>query len=626
MAWAFIAVIGVPLVLTFVGGDTTFGGSGSAASVNGEDIPAVEFQRVLQDRMVARQQETRSQLSPEVEEQLKRETLDGLVLNRAVIQFIREAGFRVSAQRVAEHIRTLPNFQVGGQFSKPAYDAALAANGVQAAAFESEQRSLLEVNQLQDGIAQSAFFTPGEFRRIIALDQQRRDLEYVLLDPKAIAAGITPTDAEIQAWYATNGTGFQTEETVDLDYLEISLADTARDDVPDEAELRKAYDEDPTRFRSAEERQARHILISTGTDRGDAEAKALADEVAKKLADGGDFAALAAQYSADPGSAARGGDLGFAGRGVYVEAFEKALFALQPGETSAPVKTEFGYHIIRLEALKASDGQDFEQVRAQLADALREQKAQDRFYALAERLDDLALENPGSLEPAAREAELQIRRYSGYKRTGGGPFGDNADLASAVFSDAVLEGGENTPLIELDSGRVVIARVAEHRLPAARPLAEVREEVVTRLRTTRAATEARSQGEAILKRQQAGEDLATVSASMGLSLLKTGPVLRRSPVLPADLLAAVFRAPAAADGKPVVRGVSLADGGYAVFRLNQVIPGEPGQIPQEQRDTQQRVLAQRSAQAELAALAAELRTTAKVVVAKDLFKAQDVAD
>ncbi|MCL4781157.1 MAG: peptidyl-prolyl cis-trans isomerase [Gammaproteobacteria bacterium] len=626
MAWAFIAVIGVPLALTFVGGDGTFSGGGTAATVNGEDIPLVDFQRVLQDRMVARQQETRSALSPEVEEQLKRETLDGLVLNRAVIQFVRDAGFRVSAQRVVDHIRTLPNFQVGGQFSKPAYDAALAANAVPAALFESEQRSLLEVNQLQDGIAGSSFFTPAEFRRIIALDQQRRDLDYVLLDPKVLGAAITPTEAEIQAWYATNAAEFQTAETVDLDYLEISLADTARDYVPDEAELRKAYDEDPTRFRSAEERQARHILISAGSGRTDAEASALADEIAKKLADGADFAALATQYSSDPGSAARGGDLGFAGRGVYVEAFEQALFALQPGQTSAPVKTEFGYHIIRLEAIKASDGQSFEQVREQLAESLREQKAQDTFYALAERLDDLALESPGSLEPAARELGLQIRRYPGYTRAGGGPFGDNADLGSAVFSEAVLEGGENTPLIELDSGRVVVARVAEHKLPEARPLAEVRDQIVERLRTRGAASEARKLGEEILNRQQAGEDLASVAASMGLNLLKTGPVFRRSPVLPPDLLAAVFRAPAPSGDKPVVRGVALADGGYAVFRLNGVIPGQPDQIPQEQRDAQQRILGQRTAQAELAAFAAELRGTAKVVVAKDLFKAEELAN
>ena len=204
LAWVVIAIIGVPLALTFVGGDSTFTGGSTAASVNGEDIPAVEFQRVLQDRMVARQQETRSQLSPEVEEQLKRETLNGLVLNRAVIQFVRESGFRVSAQRVADHIRSLKNFQVGGQFSKPAYDAALAANGISATAFEASSVPVLEVNQLQNGIAGSAFFTPAEFRRIISLDQQRRDIDVVLFDPKLLGAAITPTDVEIQAYYATN--------------------------------------------------------------------------------------------------------------------------------------------------------------------------------------------------------------------------------------------------------------------------------------------------------------------------------------------------------------------------------------------------------------------------------------
>jgi peptidyl-prolyl cis-trans isomerase D len=622
-AWVVIALIGIPLALTFVGGDGTFTGASAAASVNGEDIPAVEFQRILQDRMVAVQQQTRGPVSPELEEQLKRETLNGLVLNRAVTQFVREAGFRVSAQRLADHIRSLPTFQVGGQFSKPAYDATLAANGISATAFEAEQRSLLEVNQLQNGIAGSAFFTPAEFRRIISLDQQRRDIEYVLFDPKVLGAAIVPTDAEIQAYYATNPAQFQTEETVDLEYLEVSMADAARDYVPDEATLRKAYDEDPTRFRTAEERQARHILITIGAERTDVEAKALADEVERKLADGADFAALAAQYSGDPGSAARGGDLGFAARGVYVEPFEQALFTMQPGETSAPIKTEFGYHIIRLDAVKASVGQDFAEAREQLAESLREKKAQDDFYALAERLDDLALENPGSLEPAAKDTGLQIRRYQGYTRGGGGPFADNPDLISAVFSDAVLEGGENTPLIELDQDRVVVARIAEHKLPTARPLAEVRDEIATRLRSLSASTEARNQGEAILRRQQAGEDLAAVTASMGLDLLKTGPILRRSPVLPPELLMAVFRAPAPADDKPVVRGVSVGDGGYAVFRLNRVIPGDPAQIPQEQRDTQQRILAERSAQSEMSALAAELRTTAKVVVAKDLFKAED---
>lgn len=622
-AWVVIALIGVPLALTFVGGDGTFTGASTAASVNGEDIPAVEFQRILRDRMVTLQQQSRSQISPEVEEQLKRETLNGLVLNRAVTQFVRESGFQVSAQRVADHIRNLPSFQVGGQFSKPAYDATLAANGISPAAFEAEQRSLIEVNQLQNGIASSAFFTPVEFRRIISLDQQRRDIEYVLFDPKVLGVAIKPTEAEIQAYYATNPDQFQTEETVDLEYLQVSMAAAARDYEPDEATLRKAYDEDPTRFRSAEERHARHILITVGAERTDTEAKALAEDIESKLADGADFAALAAQYSGDPGSAARGGDLGFAGRGVYVEPFEQALFAMQPGETSAPVKTEFGYHIIRLDAVKASAGQDFAEVREQLAASLREKKAQDDFYGLAERIDDLALENPGSLEPAAREVGLPLSRYQGYTRGGGGPFGDNPDLISAIFSDAVLEGGENTPLIELDEGRVVVARIAEHHLPAARPLAEVHDEIAARLRTLRASTDARNQGEAILKRQQAGEDLAAVTASMGLDLLKTGPVLRRSPVLPPELLLAVFRAPAPADDKPVVRGVALGDGGYAVFRLNRVIAGDPAQIPQEQRDIQQRILTERSAQSEMSALAAELRRTAKVVVAKDLFKAED---
>ena len=626
VAFVVLLLIAVPLALTFVSSDVTVSGSGFAARVNGEDIPTADFQRVFQNRLVAEQQAAQGELPKAAEEQLKRQVLDGLVLNRAVNQYVRDLGFRVSSAKVIDSIRTMPVFQVGGAFSKQAYDAALVSQGMTPTAFEREQQSNLAVRQLQEGLVESSFFTPAEFRRVIELDQERRDVAYVLFDPRVLGAAIDVSDADVQSYYAANGSQFQSPESAKLEYVEVALPDLARDYTPDEDALRKAYDADPTRFRSAEERRARHILIAIDANRTDDAAKALADEIAGKLAKGADFAALAAQYSSDTGSASRGGDLGFAARGNYVAAFENALFALAPGATSAPVKTEFGYHIIRLDELRPGAERRFDEVRVQLTGELRNQKAQDEFYALAERVEDLALENPTSLESVAKDTGLTVRQFAGYTRTNGGPFGNNAELSNAVFSPGVLDGSENTPLIELDDAHAIVARVAEHQLPAVRPLDQVRDEVIARLRALRATTEAERRGKAIVQRVTAGEGLPAVLGAAGLSLTEAGLLTRRSPTVPPELLTAVFRSPkpdATQVGKAVVHGISVGDGGYAVFQLRSVVTGQPELIPQQQRDERKRALAQRVASGETEALAAQLRESADVVVAPTLFKVDD---
>jgi len=622
IAVAVLLIIGVPLALTFVSGDFSVSSGGFAARVNGEDIDQVDFQRVYQNELVTRQQASGGALSPEADEQLKRETLDALVLNRAVTQFVDEQGYRIGAATVIDHIRSQPLFQVGGQFSKPAYDATLAAQGVSPVAYEAEQQSVLAIRQLQEGLVQSAFFTPAEFRRLIALDQERRDVSYLVLDPVALAANADISETDVQAYFAANSSDFQSPESATVEYVEVALDDMARDFTPDENAIRAAYEADPTRFRTAEERRARHILIAVDASRTDEAARTLADEIAGRLAAGEDFAALAARYSGDPGSASRGGDLGFAAPGNYVEAFDEALFALAPGETSPPVKTEFGYHIIRLEEVKAGAEQGLDQVREQLAAELRQQKAQDEYFALAERIDDLALENPNSLEPVARETALTVRRIDGFTRAGGGPFGNSPGLVQAIFSPGVLEGAENTPLIELDDTRAVVARVAEFKPPAALPLEQVRPAIVDRLRRLRGTTEALSRGQKVLEQARATGDLRKAAAAEGLVVTDAGPLTRRTAAVPPDLLAAVFRAPKPA-GQPVVEGAELAGGGYAVFQIRAVVTGEPDAIPQQQRDDQKRALAQRAALNETQALASSLREAADVVVAPDLFKAED---
>ena len=622
IAIVVLLLIGVPLALTFVGGDFTITGSGFAAKVNGEEIPNVDFQRVYQNRLVAEQQAAGGQLPAGADELAKKQALDNLVMNRVVSQFIHDAGFRASPSQVVRHIQAEPVFQVDGKFSKAAYDATLASQGINPAAYERDQQNNLAITQMQDGLRDSAFVTSREYRRMIALDQQRRVVAYAVLDPRTLGADIKISDEEVQAYYAANGSQFQTPESADLEYVEVNLADMGRGYVPDEAALHAAYDADPTRFKAAEERHARHILITVTKDRDDAAAKALAADIERQLKEGADFAKLAAKYSDDPGSAAKGGDLGFAGRGTYVPPFEDALWSMTAGETSKPVKSEFGYHIIHLDAIRAAAARDFNSVRDQLTEELRKKKASDEYYALAEHLDDLALENPTSLDPVAKDTGLVLHRFAAYSRTNTGPFGGNTNFSDAVFSPAVLEGSENTPLIELDDAHAVVARVSQYRPAAPKPLAEVRDEIVARLRAQRASTEARDRGEAIVRKAKAGEALATLVGAAGLKLTDASPLTRQSPGIPVDLLTAVFRAPV--PGKtPVVEGAVLADGGYGIFELSKVVQGSAEGIPQQQVDQGRKAVADTTAVAEVQALATDLREAARIVVAPDLFKAAD---
>jgi peptidyl-prolyl cis-trans isomerase D len=620
VAVGILALIAIPLAITFGRMDAGTSAGNTAAQVNGEPIAMRDFDRIYQDQLALEQQAATGPLPPGLANDLKQRVLDQLVLNRAVSQFVRDLDFRASDARVAEAIRKQPAFQVGGEFSKTAYEAALASRGISPTLYEEDQRSFLGLAQLQDSLLAGAFLTPAEYRRYLQLELERRTAAWVVLDATAIAGDLPVSDADIEQFHAANPDLFRSEESVALEYIETAVADLGRDYVPDEAAIRAAYDSaEPGRFFTAEERRSRHILLAITPERDEAATLKLATELAGRLAGGADFAALAREYSSDTGSAGRGGDLGFTARGAYVPEFDEALFNLAPGKVSAPVRTQFGFHLIRLDEVKPGSERSFDQVRAEIADELRQARAQDEFVALAERLDDLALENPGSLEPVANATGLPVRRIDPFTRTGGGPLGGDPRLVDAIFEAGVLTGEENTRLIELDGGRALVARVAEHRLAEPKPLAQVRGEVIERLRAQRGAGVARERGEALVKQLEQGADITTAAA--GLPLVGPLEVNRRATVVPPELLNAIFRAPRPTAG-PVARGVELPTG-YAVFRLDAVRSGNPDEVPRELRDQRKQQLARQVGLTEVETLASALKSTAKVSVSPDIFRETD---
>ena len=622
-AIAIIATIAVALTITLVDTDTFTGSANFAARVNGEQIAIADFRQVAQQQLLEQEEILRAELTPEARQQIERNVLEGLVRNRVVAQYVREEGYRISDARLADHIRGLPAFQVAGKFSADGYAAALASQGVSVETFQEEQRAALQIQQLQDGLLESSFFTPAEFRRFVLLEGEQRRVSFAILDPSLLLASVPVAEADLKAWYDGHPKDFESVESVALEYVEVKLADFGSS-APTEADLRAAYDAAPERFVAVEQRRARHILVAIDQDTDDAKAASLAAELRKRLDAGEDFAELARQYSDDPGSAQSGGDLGWAGSGTYVAPFERALFAQAAGEISAPVKTEFGYHIIQLQELRAGARKSFEDVRDELLREATARGSQDQFYALTEKMDDAALESPGSLAPVALAADRPVQRIETFTRAGEGPFAGNRRVIDAAFSAALLEDGENSALIEAAEGHAVILRVAQHRPVKLRPFAEVRAEVEAGYRRGRAAELVKERGEALLEKARGGADFSLAAAEAGATLVAPSQVLARGATeAPADLVARIFRTTRPAPGKSTYDGLSLADDRYAAFRLEEVVPGDPAAIPREQRDARKGLLGRQTAVSEVTGLAAELREAADVVIAPTLFEQPD---
>jgi peptidyl-prolyl cis-trans isomerase D len=619
IAVLIIGAIGVTLVISF-GNMRQGGATGNfAAKVNGEEIAVRLYQRTVQNQLARQQEALQGELPEILQQQIRQNVLEGLVRNKIVQQYVRDSGFRLDDDRMRSFIRNQSAFQVGGEFNPKSYKAVLASQGLTREYFEQEQRIQLEVRQLQDAIISSSFFTPSEYRRYIELLAEEREATIIVLDSADLVDGIAVDESALKTYYEAHPDEFRLPESVSLEYIEIQLDDVAAEVNVDEEAIRKYYNDYADLYIAEDQRQGRHILITLDDDTDEAAAQSLIDELYRRLLDGEDFATLAREYSDDRVSAEQGGDLGWASRGDYVEAFEAALFELEVDAVSSPVRSEFGFHIIRLDAIQAGALRTYDEVREEIYDELTQQMATDRFYALAERVDDLALENPTSLDVVESETGLEIQSIERFTRQGGEPFGYNAQMVGAAFSLALLEDGENSPLIETADESAVVLRVTEYRESSLQPLTEVRDRVAASIRVQQAGELAWERGQQILGRLQAGESPDDMAAEFGVEVLRPGVLTRGSNEVGAELLAEIYRTPRPVGDETTYRGISLANGGYAVFRLDKFVAGRAEAIPQEARDQRKEVLAQQNGSNTFMAVVGDLREQAKVIVAPGLL-------
>ena len=414
------------------------------------------------------------------------------------------------------------------------------------------------------------------------------------------------SDDDVKAYYDAQASDFMSPEQVILEYVELkkdvlfSQVDVNEDD------LKNAYESEVANL--AEQRQAAHILVEVNDSVSDDDAKAKIDDVQKRLQGGEDFAVLAKEFSDDPGSASEGGDLGYAGPGVYDPAFEESLYALEQGQVSAPVRSEFGWHLIKLLGVQAAEVPSFDSLKEKLERDLKVSKVEQRFVELTKQLEDSAFESSDLAQPA-QELGLEVKTTEPFGREGGEGVAANRQVLQAAFSPEVLEDAGNSGAMELDPETVVVVRVKEHKKPEQLAFEQVAESIRAQLTTVRANEAAKAKGEELLAALRDGKT-PTDSADQTWNVVEAA-TRSQDGVEPA-VLQALFRMAKPTDaGSPTFSGVSLNNGDYIAIRLNGVSEPEEA-LADEDKAMYSRFLASRSGQQDFAAFRKQLEAKADI--------------
>lgn len=621
--WVATLFLGaVAVVFVFWGIDFQSKSSTFAAKVDGEKIPVETVRRAWQQRMSQMQQMMQGEIPPDIIKSQQKALLDQFVRQTLLTQRARENGYHVSDNALARRVMEIPQFQADGKFSADRYHALIQQSGMTTAKFEADLKTELLVTQIQNAVIDSAFVTPAELQRRYRLEKQERELDYVLIAASSFSDQIKLTDAQIQSWYDGHKSDYLTPETVDLEYLELTRASAESSVTVTDQALKDYYEQSKERFESPERRKARHVLITATDGLDDAGAQKKAQEIADKAKAGADFAQLAKDNSKDPGSAQQGGDLGWAQRGMFVGPFEDTLFAMQSGEIRGPIKTQFGYHVIRLDEIEAGKLRTFDDVRPELEAEYRKDQSQKLFYDQSEKMGEQAFAALTELAPVARTLNLPLHTLKGFTRQGGGELGADANAIEAAFSDDVMERRQNSPLVAIGEDRAVVLRVTDHKPAEPKLLAEVRAQIETLLRTNLTREAAAKQGSSMIERLQKGESWATVTAASGQAGVGRRFVNRQDAIAPPAVIRAAFAASPSriSADKPFYAGIVTDDGNYAVYALTAVRAGDPAAEAAGDRSKRRLQVERQRGNEEFAAYLDEAEQKADVVRHENVFE------
>jgi len=627
--WIAYIIVGIIIIpFAFWGVNQYFSGGEEVvvATVGDAEIQQADYRRALENRRAQLRQVLGENFQPEMANSLefRRGVLDDLISRSLLEQHADEYGYRVGDELLAQWIRSNPRFQQDGQFSPDVYRGAVAQMRLTEAGFERRLRRQLVLEQLRSGIRESGFVTDERRSRLLQLSLQERRFDYAVLAADRFVGQVQITESDIKEEYEANSDRYRTPESLKVEYVKLSVEELASSISVSEDEIQQAYEQEKDRFTTDPVRRASHILIETPSDAGDQQRQQALEEardILEQLRSGADFAELAREHSDDPGSASNGGDLGRIQPGAMVQPFEDALFELEEeGALTEPVRTRFGYHIIKLTEYEPGRTKPLEAVRDQLVEELRAEQAEALFLDRAEAFRNISYEQPQSLEPVADQLDLQIRETDWFTRNQGDGIAANPEVRETAFSGEVYNDGLNSRAIELDINTLVVLRRLDSQPASIKPLEQVRDDIVARLERRKAEEQVASLGPEIVDGLESGTSWQEVIDEYALAA-ETVTLSRadsNNDSAPAGAVVdAVFRLPLPEEGDPVPGGLALADGDYALFRLLEVIEGDVEQAPEDLRQRVDNSLQRRTDQDMVQQYIADLREQAEVTVKEE---------
>jgi peptidyl-prolyl cis-trans isomerase D len=559
--------------------------STAPASVNGIDVSAQDFENGMRQQQARMRQMLGENFDPTLFEtpEIKKAVLDGLVGQKLLVQRAKAAGLTVTDDQVATVIAGVEAFQVDGKFDKKRYEMVLSNKQLSPLMFEAQVREDLLAQQMREVFAQNGFVANNSVDTIIRLNEQQRVISVATVPFQSFLAQAKADDAAVKKYYDQNAKEFEVPEQVRVEFVKFSAENLMGKIDATVAEAQKYYNEHAKEFGTPEQRQAAHILINAAANAPQSEqdaAKAKAEQLLKQLKQKPDsFAELAKQNSQDPGSAANGGDLGFFGQGQMVKPFEDATFALKQGEISGLVKSDFGYHIIKLVAIKPARVPAFDEVSAQIMAKLREQKAADKFTELADKFTNTVFEQSDTLKSAAELVNGKIEQSTWLVKGNPAAAPWTAKMLQAIFSDDVLKNKRNTAATEVAPSTLVAARLLEHKPVSLRPFEEVKVAIQEKLTHKQAVELAIKQGKSLLAGVQKGVSPATLTWSASQKVGRT-----QQSTLDVALMRQIFQVNPAK--LPQIVGAETSDG-FTFARVDAIQEGEKVEEGKHQRYAQQ---------------------------------------
>lgn len=578
---SFILIGFLVIIFALTGVEALFNwdtSANQAAKVNGEAVTEMDVARAINIQKQQMLNTYGDQVPAEFlsDEYLRKPVLESLVQRKVLFQAAENNGMTVGGAYLHEQIAGTQQFKnEAGTFDNNRYQQALRNMGYTHGTYTKLLSEELVINQLQTGVTSTAFATPAQLDDVVALSFQSRDISYVVLPSAKIRESITLEDTEIQSYYDANQQSFTSEEQIAVDYINLSVGDLAKDVSISEDQVRKQYEQNLSSFVATPERQAAHILI----ENNDADKIRL---ISEKLAAGEDFAKLAQEYSDDLGSKEQGGDLGFTKGDAFPAEFEAALGALKVSEVSPAVKTDAGTHFIKLLAEKGSEPPEFEEQKASIEEQLKRAEAETMFVAQLEKLRDLSY-NAENLADVAQELGVKVQNSGLFERNKGKDLMANPKVVSAAFAPEVVQDGNSSDVIEIDSSNVVVLKKTDYKPAQVKPIAEVREQIINILKDQKARTMLSEQGAKMIADLRAGAKFEELSKANSIEFKQVKGATRNHVDIDADVLRYAFSM-----GKPQANtfnygSVMTSAGDLAIVALEAVTPGSYEKVTPEQK-------------------------------------------